>query len=45
MTIKPKKRGRKLGVKIGPYKLNISEISNRLKELEKRVTKLEKVLS
>lgn len=38
------KRGRKPGVKVGPYKMNISEISAKIKQLESRVVKLEKVL-
>ena len=41
---KPKKRGRKPGVKVGPYKMNLSEMSAKLKQLENRVAKLEKVL-
>ncbi len=41
---KPKKRGRKPGVKVGPYKMNLSEMSAKIKQLESRVTKLEKVL-
>lgn len=42
---KQAKRGRKLGVKVGPYKVSISAIMNRIKALENRVLKLEKVLS
>lgn len=39
------KRGRKLGVKVGPYKLNLSQMMNEIKELKAKVAKLEKVLS
>lgn len=42
---KSKKRGRKLGVKVGPYKMNLTDITNKLKELDVRVKKLEKVIS
>ena len=42
---KPKKRGRKLGVKVGPYKITMSGISAKLKQIESRLSKLEKVLS
>jgi hypothetical protein len=43
MTKKAVKRGRKPGVKVGPYKMNLSEISNKLKDIEKRLAKVEKV--
>lgn len=43
---KPAKRGRKLGVKVGPYKIiSLKQIWNELKELRAKVAKLEKVLS
>lgn len=45
MPKKTVKRGRKPGVKVGPYKMNLSEMSARLKQLEAKVAKLEKVLS
>jgi hypothetical protein len=45
MAKKAVKRGRKLGVKVGPYKMSISGMSARIKALELRVNKLEKVLS
>jgi hypothetical protein len=41
-----KKPGRKLGVKVGPYKpKTLREMYNELKELRAKVAKLEKVLS
>jgi len=40
-----KKRGRKLGVKVGPYKVySLSQMREQIKALEIRVVKLEKVL-
>ena len=43
---KPKKRGRKPGVKVGPYKpKSLSEMWKELKELRAKVAKLEKVLN
>ena len=42
---KPKKRGRKPGVAVGPYKMSFSQIVARLKTVEARLTKLEKVLN
>lgn len=42
---KPKKRGRKPGVAVGPYKINLSQMMKELRELRNRVAKLEKVLS
>jgi hypothetical protein len=42
---KPKKRGRKLGVKVGPYKMTLSEMSARIKQIESKLAKLEKVLN
>lgn len=39
------KRGRKPGVKVGPYKLSLSQMAKEIKDLRTRVTKLEKVLS
>lgn len=44
MPKKTEKRGRKPGVKVGPYKLTISEMSAQIKNLNARVAKLEKVL-
>lgn len=41
---KPKKRGRKPGVKVGPYKMNLTEMMKELRELRIRVAKLEKVM-
>lgn len=43
--VKKVKRGRKPGVKVGPYKLNFSQIVARLKDIESRLSKLEKVLN
>ena len=40
-----KKRGRKPGVAIGLYKMNFSQIVARLKIVESRLAKLEKVLN
>jgi len=45
MVKKPKKRGRKPGVPVGPYKMSFSQIVARLKEVESRLAKLEKVLN
>lgn len=42
---KPAKRGRKPGVPVGPYKMNLSQMMKELKELRAKVAKLEKVLS
>jgi hypothetical protein len=43
---KPKKRGRKPGVKVGPYKtINLREMMKELKELSAKVAKLEKVFN
>ena len=39
------KRGRKPGVKVGPYKMNLSQMASEIKELRARVAKLEKVLN
>jgi hypothetical protein len=40
------KRGRKPGVKIGPYKVkSLSTIAKDLKDLKARVAKLEKILN
>lgn len=41
---KPKKRGRKPGVKVGPYKMNLTQLMNEVRDLRTRVAKLEKVL-
>jgi len=42
---KPKKRGRKLGVKVGPYKIiTLKMLHEQLKELKAQVAKHEKVL-
>jgi len=45
--LKKVKRGRKLGVKIGPYNKirTLKEMYNEIKELRNRVIKLEKVLT
>ena len=41
----PKKRGRKLGVKVGPYKIiTLKMLHEQLKELRAQVAKHEKVL-
>lgn len=42
---KPKKRGRKPGVKVGPYKMSLTEMWKEIKELRVKVAKLEKVIS
>jgi tagatose-1,6-bisphosphate aldolase non-catalytic subunit AgaZ/GatZ len=43
---KPAKRGRKPGVKVGPYKtFSLREMMKELKELKAKVAKLEKVLN
>lgn len=43
---KPKKRGRKPGVKVGPYKtFNVRQMMAELKELRAKVAKLEKVFN
>jgi len=45
-STKPKKRGRKLGVKVGPYKIiTLKMLHEQLKELKAQVAKHEKVLS
>lgn len=45
MTVKKtKKRGRKAGVKVGPYKVSLKDMYSELKALRTRVAKLEKVL-
>lgn len=38
------KRGRKPGQKVGPYKMNMSEMSAKIKNLEARLAKVEKVV-
>lgn len=38
------KRGRKLGTKIGPYKLNLTQMSEAIKKLQKDVATLQKAL-
>jgi hypothetical protein len=45
MAKKAVKRGRKPGVKVGPYKMNLTEMSSRIKALEAEIIKLKKVLS
>lgn len=45
MSKKPAKRGRKPGVKVGPYKMTLSQLMNEVKELKTKVAKLEKVLN
>lgn len=42
---KAAKRGRKPGVKVGPYKMSLTQMMNELKELRTKVAKLEKVLA
>lgn len=45
MVKKAKKRGRKLGVKVGPYKIvTIRLLAEDIKELKAKIAKLEKVL-
>ena len=39
-----KKPGRKAGVKVGPYKMSLSQMMAEIKELRARVAKMEKVL-
>lgn len=40
------KRGRKLGVKVGPYKpKNLTQMYQELKELRAKVAKLERMMS
>jgi hypothetical protein len=41
---KPKKRGRKPGVKVGPYGLTLKQMYEEVKALRIKVAKLEKVL-
>lgn len=38
------KRGRKPGVKVGPYKMSLSEMSNEIKLLKSEVAKIKKVI-
>lgn len=45
MVKKTKKRGRKPGVPVGPYKMNLSQMMAEIKELKSKVAKLEKVLN
>jgi len=45
MVKKAAKRGRKPGQKVGPYKMSLSEMMAKIKELSARVAKLEKVLN
>ena len=40
-----KKRGRKAGVKVGPYKMSLNQMMAEIKELRAKVAKLEKVLN
>jgi hypothetical protein len=42
---KTKKRGRKPGVAVGPYKMSLSQMMVEIKELKSKVAKLEKVLN
>lgn len=43
---KPKKRGRKPGIKVGPYKtISLKQLMADVKELRAKVAKLEKVLN
>lgn len=45
MSKKTVKRGRKPGVKVGPYKMNLTQMAEEIKALKAKVAKLEKVLS
>lgn len=45
MAKKPVKRGRKLGVKVGPYKMSLSKIMEEVKALRAEVNKMKKVLN
>jgi hypothetical protein len=45
MVKKAKKRGRKLGIKVGPYKMNLSKLYAEVKELRAEVAKMRKVLN
>lgn len=38
------KRGRKPGQKVGPYKLNLTQMSEAIKQLQKDVASLKKAL-
>jgi len=40
-----KKPGRKAGVKVGPYKLSLSQLMAQVKELRAEVNKMKKVLN
>ena len=42
---KTKKRGRKPGVPVGPYKMSLSQMMAEIKDLRNRIVKLEKVLN
>jgi hypothetical protein len=42
---KTKKRGRKPGVPVGPYKMSLSQMMAEIKELKSKIAKLEKVLN
>lgn len=39
------KRGRKPGQKVGPYKMNLTQMAAEIKALKAKVAKLEKVIS
>ena len=43
--VKKAKRGRKAGVKVGPYKMSLSQMMAEIKDLRNRIVKLEKVLN
>lgn len=45
MAKKPAKRGRKPGIKVGPYKMSLSQMASEIKALKADVAKLKKVLS
>lgn len=45
MAVKKVKRGRKPGIKVGPYKMSLSQMAAEIKSLKAAVAKLEKVLS
>ncbi len=38
-------RGRKLGVKVGPYKMSLSKMMAEIKELRSEINKMKKVLN
>jgi len=42
---KKEKRGRKPGVKVGPYKMSLSQLMAQVRELRAEVNKMKKVLN